>query len=254
MKANKLPAVSKTGLATAALFFALNGSDVKAQNSIPPGSTNTAARLTKYDVQPKHLNAFRKAISDYVFYSLTMESNILSEAYYEEDKPSVLWIIERWENKTALDKMSSSIQFKTIDSLSGTGMLQPAKTIYVKDLEPLSKAQWRIRANKADKPVTIMLFVDSKPGTENNFKEVYHAAMPQFRSEPGVINYQLSQMEEDSSGFVTYEKFRNEEAFQYHLNFHPIRPVINYLNTSIKEQPFQTGLHRLIEFAPLTRE
>ena len=94
-----------------------------------------------------------------------------------------------------------------------------------------------------------MLFVDSKVGTEANFKAVYHRAMPQFRSEPGVINYQLSQLEEDSSQFVTYEKFRNEDAFQYHLKFPPIQPVIDYLNTSIKKQPFQTGLHRLIEFA-----
>jgi len=78
--------------------------------------------------------------------------------------------------------------------------------------------------------------------------------MPQFRSEPGVINYQLSQLEEDGTQFVTYEKFRNEDAFQYHLNFPPIQPVIDYLNTSIKKQPFETGLHRLIEFAPVIRQ
>jgi quinol monooxygenase YgiN len=78
--------------------------------------------------------------------------------------------------------------------------------------------------------------------------------MPQFRSEPGVINYQLSQLQEDSTRFVTYEKFRSEDAFQYHLNFPPIQPVIDYLNSSIKKQPFQTGLHRLIEFAPENRK
>lgn len=91
-----------------------------------------------------------------------------------------------------------------------------------------------------------MLFVDAKPGTEKRFQQVYHAAMPQFRGEPGVINYQLSQLADDSTRFVTYEKFRSEEAFQYHLNFPPIQPVIDYLNTSIRQQPFQKGLHRLI--------
>jgi quinol monooxygenase YgiN len=78
--------------------------------------------------------------------------------------------------------------------------------------------------------------------------------MPQFRSEDGVVTYQLSQLEDDSTQFVTYEKFRSNEAFQFHLNFPPIRPVIDYLNTSIKKQPFQDGIHNLIEFAPLTRE
>jgi quinol monooxygenase YgiN len=126
--------------------------------------------------------------------------------------------------------------------------------IYVKDLEPLTKKQWRKTSKKGEEQLTIMLFVDAKKGTENNFMEVYHKAMPEFRSEPGVVTYQLSQLKEDNSQFVTFEKFRNKEAFQYHLNFPPIQPVIDYLNTSIKKQPFQDGIHNLIEFAPLIRE
>jgi quinol monooxygenase YgiN len=209
--------------------------------------------LTCYEVQPGFLPAFRKAISNYVIHSLKSETNFLSEAYYEELDTTVLWIIERWSNKGELDKASKSSGFKAIDSLSRTSLKQPAKTIYAKDLEPLSKQQWRSVAKKEDQPLTIMLFVDAKPGTESKFKEVYHIAMPKFRSEPGVINYQLSQLKGDSTQFVTYEKFRSEDAFQYHLSFPPIQPVIDYLNTSIKKQPFQTGLHRLIEFAPYRR-
>ena len=98
-------------------------------------------------------------------------------------------------------------------------------------------------------PIVIMLFVDSKKGTEDDFTKLYDTAMPKFRSEPGVITYGLSQFEDDRTQFVTYEKFRNEDAFKYHLNFPPIQPVLDYLNTSIKRQPFQTGLHRLV---PLT--
>lgn len=133
-------------------------------------------------------------------------------------------------------------------------MSKPERAIYIKDLEPISKQEWR-RASKAeDKQLTIMLFVDAQKGTEENFKKVYHKAMPQFRSEPGVVTYQLSELKEDSSQFVTFEKFRSNDAFQYHLNFPPIQPVIDYLNTSIKKQPFQDGIHNLIEFAPLIRE
>lgn len=174
----------------------------------------------------------------------------MAEAYYEEGSPSVMWLIERWTSKQELEQIRSSVTFKQISTLSETELVQPAKTIYVKDLEPLSKEEWRREPMKDDTPVTIMLFVDSKAGTAGLFKELYHSAMPQFRSEPGVINYQLSQLEEDSTQFVTYEKFRNEGAFQYHLNFPPIQPVIDYLNSNIKQQPFQMGLHRLIRFAP----
>ena len=146
----------------------------------------------------------------------------------------------------AVDKASASRRFKAIRALSENALITPAKTFYVKDLEPLSKTAWRTAPAKDDTPLTIMLFVDSKAGTAEQFKQVYHTAMPQFRSEPGVINYQLSQLQGDSTQFVTYEKFRNEAAFQYHLSFPPIQPVIDYLNTSIKTQPFQAGLHRLM--------
>lgn len=219
----------------------------------PDRQDSIVARLIRYEVQPEFQAAFRQAVSDYVFHSLKLETNVLSEAYYEQADSTVLWIIERWSSKDGLDEAGKSAGFKAIESLSHSSLKQPAKTIYVQDLEPLPKSQWRSAAEKQDQPLTIILFVDAEPGTENTFKEVYHTAMPQFRSEPGVINYQLSQLEEDSTQFVTYEKFRNEDAFRYHLNFPPIQPVIDYLNTSIKKQPFEAGLHRLIEFAPAIR-
>jgi quinol monooxygenase YgiN len=238
------------------MLFLFCQSHLKAQQSMLDQSNNSdiVARLTRYDVKPDHQTAFRKLVSDYVHHSLNQESNVLSEAYYEQEDQSVLWIIERWNSKIELEKAGKSKSFKAIVSLSRAALLKPAETIDVKDLEPISKQQWRSVVKKTDDPITIMLFVNAKAGTERNFKTVYHTAMPQFRSEPGVITYQLSQLETDSAQFVTYEKFRNEDAFQYHLKFPPIQPVIDYLNTSIKKQPFQAGLHRLIEFAPLIRE
>lgn len=252
MKANMilkdlLSVFSKTIYMTVGMLFFLSN-QLKAQNS------EMAARLTRYEVKPEYREIFSQAVRNYILNSLEQESNILSEAYYEEEKPSVLWIIERWRTKGELKKINESAAFTVLGSLSERALVKPLKVIDVNDLEPLTKQQWREVADKDNKPITIMLFVDAKTGTENHFKKVYHTAMPHFRSEPGVITYQLSQLEEDSSQFVTYEKFRNEAAFQYHLKFSPIQPVIDYLENSIKKQPFQTGLHRLVEFAPLSRD
>lgn len=211
------------------------------------------AVLTRYEVKKGFEKKFRKAISKYVKRANAKESNIMAEGYYEEKDPSVLWTIERWNNQSSIEQFRKGAKFKLIKLLSKHKLVESPKEIYVRDLEPISKNEWRKSAAKEDKPITIMLFVDSKPGTEEIFKTTYHAAMPQFRSEPGVINYQLSQLLDDSTQFVTYEKFRNEDAFQYHLKFPPIQPVIDYLNTSIKQQPFQIGLHRLIGFVPVKK-
>jgi len=209
-------------------------------------TSEPAAVITRYQVKKAYQDEFIKALSKYADYTIASEQNIMTEAFTEQENPSVLWLIERWNTKSELNNSHSHPLFKAIKTLSQKALEQPVKTIQIRDLEPVSKSAWRKEAAAEDTPIIIMLFVDSKAGTEENFKSVYHTAMPQFRSEPGVINYQLSQLEGDKTQFVTYEKFRNEDAFQYHLKFPPIKPVIDYLNTSIKQQPFQTGLHRLI--------
>lgn len=211
-------------------------------------------KITKFQVKPGHEAQFRIAMSNYVAHALAIADNIMVEAYYEQEKSTLLWLIERWKSKAQLEAFAKSPQAKTLDALTKTGLVQPAKTFYAKDLEPLAKQQWRRTARNEDSQLIIMLFVDAKKGTQQNFKDAYHIAMPQFRSEPGVVTYQLSEIEGDGTQFVTYEKFRSQDAFQYHLNFPAVKPIIDYLETSIKEQPFQKGLHTLIEFAPMTRE
>ncbi len=221
---------------------------LKAQQS------ETVGKLTRFEVKAEYLDEFKEALSSYVTASISNDGNIMSEAYFEKENPSILWLIERWKNVKESEKFNSTSEMKKIISLSKKALTNPVKIIKVKDLEPLSKEEWRRASRKEDNQLTIMLFVDAKKGTQQNFKDVYHVAMPQFRSEPGVVTYQLSELENDPTQFVTYEKFRGDDAFQYHLKFPPIQPVIDYLNSSIKEQPFQKGIHNLIEFAPLIRE
>lgn len=244
------------GFRLMAIGFIVSSAGVTAQTTggkQPLQHTEEVAVLTRYEVKQDSSETLRRMLHRYVAQAGARESNIMAEAYYEQERPEVLWVIERWSSKAALEQIKSSAAFREEKALLEKQLVQPARVIYVKDLEPLTRKEWRRAPAKEDKPITIMLFVDSKPGTEAQFKAVYHTAMPQFRSEPGVVNYQLSQLEEDSTQFVTYEQFRNEEAFQYHLNFPPIQPVIDYLNTSIKKPPFQAGLHRLIAFSTIKR-
>lgn len=217
-------------------------------------ASETISKLTMYEVKEDALEQFRNALKDYVTASLSSKENIMAEAFYEQEKNNILWLIERWNGKSQLNNFSKNKEAKALQSLAEKSLKTSPKIYFVKDLEPLTKEQWRKTSKKEDNQLVIMLFVDGKKGTEQNFKDTYHIAMPQFRSEPGVVTYQLSEIEGDETQFVTYEKFRSNDAFQYHLNFPPIKPVIEYLETNIKKPPFQNGLHNLIEFAPMTRE
>lgn len=212
------------------------------------------ARLTRFEVKPEHEAAFRKALTEMVSSAILLEGNIMAEAYREENKQTILWLVDRWSSNKELEKFSKSTQGRVLDALSQTALTAPPKTYNLNDLEPLSKKQWRAAARSKDQPLTIMLFVDARAGTQQQFKDTYHVAMPKFRSEAGVVTYQLSEIEGDGTQFVTYEKFRNKDAFEYHLNFPPVKPVIEYLESNVKQPPFQNGLHNLVEIAPMTRE
>ena len=236
-------------LAAAMVLLALQTIPSHAQEALSVNAERTVARLVRYDVKPEHLPAFRKSVARYVRHALTQKRNLLSEAYYEIENPDRLWLIERWQSNEGLHQAERHARWKLLEEKSRVWLQAPAETIYLDDLEPLTKAEWRRKPAKEDEPITIMLFVDSREGTEDNFRNLYHTAMPQFRSEPGVINYQFSQVKNNPAQFVTYEKFRSQAAFDYHLNFPPIQPIIDYLNTSIRAQPFQQGLHRLKAFA-----
>lgn len=244
MRIKNNPSISKKVLGIFTLLF-MNSALATAQNEI-------GARITRYEVKKEYQEKFKNAVAAYVQKSILSDKNIMAEAYFEQEDQSVIWLFERWISQNELEKSGNNS--KEIKDLAKTALLVPQKIIEVKDLEPLKKEQWRKTSKKGEEQLTIMLFVDTKKGTEDNFMKVYHKAMPEFRSEPGVVTYQLSQLKEDPTQFVTFEKFRNKEAFQYHLNFPPIQPVIDFLNSSIKKQPFQDGIHNLIEFAPLIRE
>jgi len=211
------------------------------------------AVITEYEVKDGYRSRFGSCLSEYARHARSNESNIMAELYVDEDNPALFWVIERWTDRTAYSTQQRDAASLSAATMAGKALVKPAQATFVKDLEPLSRTDWNKRGRGSDEQLTIMLFVDARPGTEKQFQDIYHTAMPRFRGEQGVITYQLSQFIADKTKFVTYEKFSDEAAFQYHLNFPPIQPVIEYLNTSIVQQPFQRGLHRLRLFKPARR-
>lgn len=256
---SKLKLASGTIMAALLLSGATASAEVVTPTGLAPtaeklAGSETIGRLTRYQVKPEARETLRHALSNYVAQALTEKHNLQAEAYQERDDASVLWLIERWQSRNELEHFQHAASFRAIAALKGTVLEQEPVTHYVKDLEPLAKQQWRRAPRLDDQPITIMLFVDSKAGTQDEFKTIYHAAMPALRGQPGVVTYQLSQIENESAKFVTFEKFRSDAAFAAHLEFPATKTIVDYLLTKSERQPFQQGLHTLIEFAPLTRD
>jgi quinol monooxygenase YgiN len=214
------------------------------------GTTHTSGRLRMYVVSETKLAAFRKEVDSYVRKVLQNKDNIMAEGYYEQGNPNVIWIIERWSTDKAFETVKNSVPGSSLTRAANA--VQSKQEFEVRDLEPLTKAAWRKEPNTSDSAFTAMLFVNAKPGTGREFRNRYHLAMPQFRAEAGVVTYQLSQLKDSDTRFVTYEKFRSNSAFQYHIKFPPVEPIMDFLHTSITDPPFEKNLHKLIPFTPFT--
>ena len=208
-------------------------------------------RLTKYLIQTVFAERFTWVLSDYVQHSKQAAGNILAEAYSEDSDPGMMWTIERWSNRNLLDQHDLTAEARMLAHLANSGGAAAPQVIFLEDLEPLPEEAYRNVAAGDDRALTLMLFVDARPGTEDTFIAAYHRAMPSLRNFPGILIYQVCQVTTDRTQFYTYEKFRDEEAFQKHLTADFVAPLVDYLQTSIKQQPFGKGFHRLV---PITRD
>lgn len=86
------------GIITA--IFLLQSLTAEAQHSnINNKEEKMTALITRYEVKKENLEKFQKAVSDYVKESLSDESNIMSEAYFEQENQTVIWLFERWTSQ-----------------------------------------------------------------------------------------------------------------------------------------------------------
>jgi quinol monooxygenase YgiN len=200
--------------------------------------------LTQYHVKISYQDKFLEVLSEYIISSMGATGNIMAAAYYEQGDACILWTMERWRNETYYKTNRENAAAKAVGALLKTGLASPVETIFMEDLELLSK--------EADRnAITVMLLVDVKDGTEDHFKSINHEVMSALRNEPGVLTFQFSKVAHHKTRFIVYKQFRNWDTFQYHLKDPAIEPVIKFLQTSIKEPPFEKGYHHLIQFAPL---
>ncbi|MBO9567166.1 MAG: hypothetical protein J7621_30615 [Niastella sp.] len=212
---------------------------------------SVAVVLTRYYVKNSCRDRFLQVLSGYVLHSLQTTGNIMTEAYYEKGDPCMLWVFERWDNRALYVKSRRSDMAKAVRALTKTALVSHPETLFIQDTEPLSIEDFQYTTESNDEPITIMLFVDVKAGTEDLFRSMNRAVKQASLTAPDVLIFLLSQLCYHKTRFIIYKKVRNWEAFRHHLKDPTLEPVLQFLQTSIKDPPFEKGYHYLIQFAPL---
>jgi len=215
--------------------------------------TSITVVLVQYHVKASYQEELVQVLSAYIFSCRRAVGNVMAEAYYELGDPYMMWIAERWTSDVHYNDNKNSTAARNISVLTKVGLVSPVETIFLEDLEMFFKDDSQKPVDK-DQPTSIMLFVDVKPGSEDYFRSINRNAMTALRNNPGVLIFRLSQLSNNKTKFVIYKKFRNRDAFRHHLKAAELVPVIKFLQTSVKEPPFEKGYRHLIEFAHFFRE
>lgn len=235
--------------------FFLSFTDAGNKSAKTPVPKDTViAVLTQYHVKTSHHNQFSAMVSAYVFSSLKAAGNKMAAAYYEQGDTSVVWIVERWICHAFYVENRESNTAETLRRFADEGAVQLQEAIVVKELYAYAASGRRKALLAAEPLLTVMLFIDVISGTEEQFRQLNRIAIAEVRKEPGLLDFRFCEECNHTTRFVVYKRFKNREAFQAHLKNPAVAPVISFLQTSIKEPPFEREYHHLIEFAPLYRK
>lgn len=79
----------------------------------------------------------------------------------------------------------------------------------------------------SDQQVTVTACIKAKPGMEEVLKQEILGVIVQSRTEPGCMNYDLHQSQDDPSLFLLHENWVSQAALEAHL----VMPYIQALAT-----------------------
>lgn len=106
------------------------------------------------------------------------------------------------------------------------------------------------KATAVTREVTLVVTFETKPGSEKNFKQLMLPHIQRSRAEAGCLIFNLHQTEKNPTTFVLYEKWKDQEAFDRHLQ-KPYTLEVREVRQPLLAKPFQDGLVELIDLAPV---
>ncbi|WP_439892961.1 putative quinol monooxygenase (plasmid) [Ralstonia sp. 25C] len=82
------------------------------------------------------------------------------------------------------------------------------------------------------KPITIIAFPISPPGKESELLAQFANLVPATRKEPGCISFTVHQHPKIANRFAVYETFRDQAAFDAHLQYAHTKAFVEWIENS----------------------
>ena len=96
-----------------------------------------------------------------------------------------------------------------------------------------------------DSNVLIVARFNAKPGKEEEVKKILMSLAEPTRAEEGCVFYYLHEVKEEKGHFVFYECFRDDKAFNVHVESSYIKGFLDKKDELLSDPPDITFLEKL---------
>ncbi|MBC7883790.1 MAG: antibiotic biosynthesis monooxygenase [Anaerolineae bacterium] len=172
--------------------------------------------LVTFKTKPEMTNAFQKALLHDLVNARKELGCITMQLFVDKNDSSILFFFERWQNQSALDNHFAQTYTKAVLELAETALISPMEILYMEDLAPLSAEGIQGSSHEEDSVDLVVIFEVKAEGQER-FKAQFLNSVKYSRPEPGCVSFHIHAVKEINSKFVLYERWRNQEAFDFHL-------------------------------------
>lgn len=80
--------------------------------------------------------------------------------------------------------------------------------------------------------ITIIAFPTAPAGKEHELAAQFDKLLPATRAEPGCLGFTVHQHPQIANRFAVYEKFRDQAAFDAHLQYAHTRAFVEWIQAS----------------------
>lgn len=87
------------------------------------------------------------------------------------------------------------------------------------------------------KVIILIGTLQAKPGREKELENRLKSVFPKVKQEQDTVEYVLHRAEEDNRKFLFYEKYRNREAMDYHMNTAYLQELFKDMEGLMSEKP-----------------
>jgi len=195
--------------------------------------------LATLHVRPDHMQDFLASLRANAVHAREETGNVGFVIFQPESGGSTLYVLEQWSSESAYQAHLKQPALLAMHKVAATDLASPIEHMF---LSPVTPDTGRATVSIASPSVSrnILVLLSAKPEKKSELVNGFDTLLPQFRSAPGNLSFDVYQSREQANTLVLLERWQDVAAHQANLK----RPVITKIRAVYAEslaKPLMSG-------------